>query len=72
MESVLNVSSKFMTGLASKVLSVILGKSLGCDIRIKLEEMKVITQGNEVQIKLNASAFMEQEDFKKSFLKLVQ
>ena len=72
MDTVLNIKNKFMTGLVSKILGVVMKKALGCDVRITLDELRVATQGNEVQVKLNASMFMEQEDFKKSVLKLVQ
>ena len=68
---VLNIKGKFMTGLMSKLLKLMLKKSLGCDVNIQLGEFKVSTQDNDVTISVNAAATMTQDEFGKLLTKLV-
>ena len=68
---VLNISNKFMTGLMSKILNVVLKKLLGCDVKVRLDELKVTTQENDVEFHLNVNGSMTQDEFKKLMMKLV-
>ena len=68
---VLNIKGKFMTGLMSKLLKLMLKKSFGCDVNIQLGEFKVSTQDNDVTISVNAATTMTQDEFGKLLTKLV-
>ena len=67
----LRISTKFMRGIVSKLLSKMLYKKLGYKIDIQLNDINVKVDEGVTRIHLNADAEMENNEFKK-FLKFVE
>lgn len=61
----MNIVSKFLTGVISKLLRVTLRKKFGYDVDIQLNEIKVTVKDGEAHIHVNAdAAFNKEELFK--------
>ena len=58
----MNIVSKFMTGIVSKIIIKILKDKLGCDISIQLNEIKVKIDDGQAHIRLNAEADIDKSE----------
>lgn len=61
----MKVTSKFMTGLISKVLTKMLKRKLGCDITICLNEIKVSVVDGKTHAHLDADCDIPKEELLK-------
>lgn len=61
----LNLSSRFMKGIATKMIAKTIKKKLGYQIDIQLQELTVEAVGGKVYIHVNADAEMNNSDFAK-------
>lgn len=61
----LNLSSRFMKGIVTKMIAKTIKKKLGYQIDIQLHELTVEATGGKVYIHVNADAEMNNSDFAK-------
>jgi hypothetical protein len=67
----MNVISKFLTGVISKITNKVLKKKLGYEINIKLNEVRANIIDGKTHIHLDIDAEMDKEELMKMIGKLI-
>lgn len=67
----MNVISKFLTGVISKIMNKVLKKKLGYEINIKLNEVRANIIDGKTHIHLDIDAEMDKEELMKMIGKLI-
>ena len=61
----LRLSTKFMRGIITNILSKIIRNKLGYDIDIQLNEIEIRTEGGKVRLHADVDAEVSNEEFMK-------
>lgn len=64
-EMKLKLSTKFMRGIVSKLLSKLIFKKTGCKVDIRLDELDVVVFNGDTTVKVNAEVKLKSEEFNK-------
>lgn len=59
----LNLTSKFMKGIVTKMLAKVIKKQLGYDVNIELNDIRVIAKDGKVHLHADIDAEMTNEQF---------
>lgn len=69
-EMKLKLSTKFMRGIAAKVISKAIYKKTGCKVDIQLNDLDISIIDGETKISTNVEAKMKSEEFTKLMKKM--
>lgn len=61
----MKLSTKFMRGIVSKLLSMAIYKKFGCKVNIQLNDLDINIIDGETKVSTNVEVRMESEEFKK-------
>ncbi len=64
-EMKLNLSTRFMRGVAAKIISKFIKKKTGCKVNVYLSEIKLDMLDGQTHVHLNIDADMGSDEFKK-------
>ena len=70
-EMKLNLQTKFMNDMVSKILNNIIRKKLGYDVNIQLDGLNVEFIDGETSVTASASARLSSDDFKEIMKKIM-
>jgi hypothetical protein len=70
-EMKLNLTSKFMKGIVTKILAKVIKKQLGYDVDIELNDIHVIDKDGKVHLHADIDAEMANDQFKELVKDLV-
>lgn len=62
-EMKLKLSTKFMRGIASKLISMVIRKKFGCKVDIHLNDLNISVIDGETKISTNVEASMNSDEF---------
>lgn len=62
-EMKLNLTSKFMKGIVTKILAKMIRNQLGYDVNIELNEIHVVAKDGKVHLHADIDAEMNNDDF---------
>ena len=64
-EMKMKLSSKFMRGMASKLIAKAIYKKYGCKVKIHIDDLDISMINGETSIKVNAEANLSSDEFMK-------
>lgn len=61
----MKLSTKFMRGIVTKLISMVIFKKFGYQIDIEINEIEIENEGDRIRIRADVGAEMENEELKK-------
>ncbi len=58
----MNIVSKFMTGMVSKIITKVLKQKLGYDVKLRLNEIKITVTDGQTHLHLDADADIDKDE----------